>query len=425
MRDRRCGLGLAIATLAAFCLPFAAPAVDLVIACSAVGTERALCAGAASAWARDRGHRVSVVSTPDSATERLAVYQQILAAASPEVDVLQIDLVWPGLLARHLIDLAPYAGQAPDAYLPALVRSNTVDGRLVALPWFVDVGLLYYRSDLLRRHRQPVPSTWQELTDTAARIQQAERAAGRSRFWGFVWQGRAYEGLTCNALEWIASHGAGELVAQDGSLSVDVRRAAAVLRRAAGWIGSISPPGTLNYAEEESRAIFQSGDALFMRNWPYAYALMNAAGSPVAGRVGIAALPAGAPGGRRAGTLGGQQLAVSRYSRHPREAAELVLYLTGAAEQMRRARAGGFNPTREVLYADAGLAASSPVYPVLRSALREAIARPAASTGARYNQVSALFWTRVHAALSGDEPAGQALERLHWRLEGLRRGGKW
>ena len=143
---------------------------------------------------------IYLVSTPNSATERLALYQQLLAAGAPDIDVFQIDVVWPGTLGNHFIDLAPFAKDAVKSHFPAIIQNNTIDGKLVAMPWFTDAGLLYYRKDLLEKHGAKPPQTWQELTDTAKKIQDAERTAGNDKMWGFVWQGRAYEGLTCNCL---------------------------------------------------------------------------------------------------------------------------------------------------------------------------------------------------------------------------------
>jgi trehalose/maltose transport system substrate-binding protein len=119
--------------------------------------------------------------------------------------------------------------------------------------------------------------------------------------WGYVWQGRAYEGLSCNALEWVASHDGGAIVEADGRISIDNPRAALALQTAAAWVGSISPTAVLNYAEEESRGVFQAGNAVFMRNWPYAWALAQAEGSAIRGKVGVAVLPKAAGGGAACG----------------------------------------------------------------------------------------------------------------------------
>jgi trehalose/maltose transport system substrate-binding protein len=227
-----------------------------------------------------------MISTPNDANERLALFQQLLAARSPDIDVFQIDVVWPGILAPYLADLEPQLTREEIAdHLPALIANDRVDGRLVALPWFVDVGLLYFRRDLLEKYGAVVPQTWQQLTETARAIQEGERATRHQRMWGFVWQGRAYEGLTCNALEWIHSAGGGALVDQKGTITIDNKNAALALSLAASWVGTITPPGVLNYTEEEARAVFQAGDAVFMRNWPYALSLASAPESSVAGKI--------------------------------------------------------------------------------------------------------------------------------------------
>ncbi len=410
---------IAIALACGLIAAASARAAEITISCSAVGVELELCRDGALRWARETGNSVRLVSTPNSASERLALYQQLLAAGSPDIDVLQIDVVWPGILARHLLDLAPYAGKRPVAHLPALVANDTVRGRLVAMPWFADVGLLYYRKDLLRKYGIAVPRSWRALAAAARLIQGAERAAGKPGMWGFVWQGRAYEGLTCDALEWIASRGGGHVVEPDGEISVDNPRAARALTDAAGWVGTLSPRGVLNYAEEEARGVFQSGNAVFMRNWPYARALAESMGSPVRGRVGVAELPAGV------GTLGGAQLSVSRYSRHPALAASLVMALTGRDEQKRRALAGGFNPTLPALYLDPEIRRANPYFDVIAQALAHAVARPAAVTGTRYNRVSSAFSNAVHAVLAGQADAGTALHSLERKLMRISRGGRW
>jgi trehalose/maltose transport system substrate-binding protein len=269
-----------------------------------------------------------------------------------------------------------------------------------------------------------VPTTWAELEETARAIMQAERAAGRERMWGFVFQARAYEGLTVNALEWLDSHDGGRIVEADGRITVDNPRAAAALTRAAGWIGTIAPRGVLTYAEEEARGVFQTGDAVFMRNWPYVWPLANAADSPVRGKVGVAVLPR-AEGGRHTAGLGGEMLAVSRYSTRAEAAVDLVRFLTSAEEQKRRAIKGGFNPTLAPLYDDAEVLAANPFFGELREVLTAAVARPSDATGLRYNQVSAAFYNAVHTVLSGEMRADAALARLERTLTRLRRGDRW
>lgn len=401
-----------------------AQAATITVACSALGIGQRLCREGAEAWAAGSGNAVRFVAMPKAAGDQLALYQQLLAAGSGDIDVLQIDVVWPGLLAGYLADLS---GRVPpdtlDGHLKPLAENATVKGRLVALPWFTDVGLLYHRADLLARYGRAVPNSWAELEDTARLVQEGERAAGRDRMWGYVWQGRAYEGLTVNALEWVDSFGGG-FIAPDGRITVTEPPVVDAVAMAAGWVGTISPVGVLNYTEEEARGVFQSGNAVFMRNWPYAWPLANAADSPVRGAVGVSPLPAG-PGGTPSGGLGGQMLAVNDHSPNRDAAADLVLALTGPAEQTRRAIAGGYNPTIRALYDDPEILATQPFVAEVRRAVDSAVARPARATGLRYTQASAAIRDAVHAALSGRQPAAEAMSDLDRTLWRISRGGRW
>jgi trehalose/maltose transport system substrate-binding protein len=417
--------GLALTALCAGTLS-SAEAATISISCGAVGLELQLCQEGANAWAEESGHQVNVISTPNSATERLALYQQILAAGSADIDVFQIDVIWPGILASHFIDLGEHIDQEQiDQHFPAIVANNTVNDALVAMPWFTDAGLLYYRTDLLEKYGKEPPTTWQELTDIAKEIQDGERAEGNDKMLGFVFQGKAYEGLTCDALEWIDSFGGGTIVAEDGSITINNDKAAAALDLAATWIGAIAPEGVLNYAEEESRGVFQSGNAVFMRNWPYAWALGNAPDSPIAGKIGVDQLPKGGADDKHTGTLGGWQLAVSKYSQNAEAAVDLVRYLTSVDEQKRRAIKGAYNPTIAALYQDEEVLEATPFFGELYETFTNAVARPSKVTGAKYNQVSSEFYNAVHEVLSGKTEAASSLEALESKLDRLSRGGRW
>jgi trehalose/maltose transport system substrate-binding protein len=404
----------------------AARAERIAIACGSVGIEYKLCKEGAEAWAAKTGNQVQVVQTPPSATDRLALFQQLLAAGSSEVDVFQVDVIWPGILGRYLIDLRKYIDPGTiAAHFPTQVENNTVGGELKALPWFADVGLLYYRKDLLEKYGIAVPTRWDALATAARTVAEGERKAGGAEIAGFVFQGKAYEGLTCNALEWIDSFGGGQILDDKGKVTLDNPHAVAALQTAAGWIGSIATKGVLTYAEEEARGVFQSGRAVFMRNWPYAWALVNAEDSPVKGKVGIAPLPAGGESGKPSGTLGGSGLAVSRFSAHPALAADLVRYLASPDEQARRAIAGAFNPTIPTVYERPEVRQAMPVLAQILPALKAAVARPSRIAGDRYNQLSSIVWNAVHDALAGRTQAAPSLAAAAASLDRLSRGGRW
>ena len=243
--------------------------------------------------------------------------------------------------------------------------------------------------------------------------------------WGFVYQGKAYEGLTCDALEWVDSFGGGQIVDADGKITINNPKAADALTWAASTVGTIAPEGVLNYSEEEARGVFQSGNAIFMRNWPYAWALGQAADSPIKDKIGVSALPAGAQGERNTGTLGGWQLAVSSYSANPDVAADLVRYLTSEAEQKRRAIEGSYNPTIESLYKDQEVLTAVPFFGSLYEVFVNAVARPSRVTGVKYNQVSSEFFNAVHEVLNKQAEAPASLAALEKKLDRLSRGGRW
>jgi trehalose/maltose transport system substrate-binding protein len=260
---------------------------------------------------------------------------------------------------------------------------------------------------------------------TAKEIMDAERAAGNPEMWGFVFQGNAYEGLTCDALEWVMSNGGGQIVEADGTISINNPQAAAAIDRAASWIGTISPEGNLAYQEEESRGVWQLGNAVFHRNWPYAYSLGNGADSPIAGKFDVVPLPKGdGEGARSAATLGGWNVAVSKYSPDPEAAIELALFLSSTEVQKERAINQSNLPTIISLYDDADIAAAQPIIPAWKDIFLNAVPRPSAPTKTDYNEVSSLFWSAVHDTLSGNGTAAENLEVLEADLTDLK-GDAW
>jgi trehalose/maltose transport system substrate-binding protein len=239
-----------------------------------------------------------------------------------------------------------------------------------------------------------------------------------------VFQGNAYEGLTCDALEWVKSYGGGQIVEPDGTISINNDKAAAAITESASWVNTISPPGVLSYGEAESRGVWQLGNAAFMRNWPYAYALGNADDSPIKGKFDVSTLPVGAEGDNPASTLGGWNLAVSKYSKNQDAAIKLVLYLSSAEVQKKRAIDLSALPTRVAIYDDADVAKAQPIIPNWKSVFQNAVPRPSAPTKTKYNEVSNLFWSAVHDTLSGNGSAADNLEQLEAKLTDLK-GDSW
>lgn len=358
---------------------------------------------------------IEIVEMPDSATERLNIYLQEWEAQSDNLDVFQVDVIWPAIIAPHVVDMNEYLDQEYiDLIFEDMLNGQTVDGRLVAIPWFADAAGLYYRSDLLEKYGVEIPTTWEELEAAAQTIMDGERAEGNSEFFGFVWQGNDYEGLTCDAHEWLVSTTGETFITPDGEVNVTDEAFVDLVDRAAGWVGGISPEGVTTYQEEESRNVFQSGNAAFMRNWPYAFNLANAEDSPIAGNIGWVPLPTG--GERSAACLGGWQLAVSQYSDNVEAAVEVAKYLASPEQQLIRAVEQGQLPSMPSVY-DEPAAQEDPLLQAAGPILATAYARPSVATGDRYNEASAIFSSGIHSVLTGEEDADDALENLMFELE--------
>lgn len=397
---------------------------EIVVAAGAVGVELQL--------AQEAGERfqelcpnitVTPLESPDLATDRLGLYIQFLGSESPLVDVYQVDIVNVGGLAEHFLDLTEVVGgNFVDTQFPSMIQTGTVDGQLVALPWLIDTGHLYYRTDLLEKYELEVPTTWEALEEAARIIQDGERSEGNSEFWGYVWQGAIGEGLTCNALEWQASHDGGVIITPDGDIDVNNPEFITALERARGWIGEISPEGVIGQAEEDARAIWQAGNAAFMRNWFYAYSLGNGDDSPIKGLFATTRLPAG-PSGQSAATLGGQSLAVSRYSDNLDAAVAVALFMASEQEQKIRSLQASMNPTFPSLYEDSEILDAYPFYAdILDVFLNTATPRPSAIAGDDYGDASSLYFTAVFDVLRGDSDAQSAIEYLEIDLEDLLAG---
>jgi trehalose/maltose transport system substrate-binding protein len=357
-------------------------------------------------FTRETGIPVSIERMPaDSGQQR----QQLLLAMKarqPDPDVFLMDVAWVGTwIASHWLE--PLQGVDRNVFSPRVLQ--TVDlhgGRLMALPVYIDVGLLYYRTDLLKLSGLSAPPrTWDELRDSALKVQQRMRATDPD-FYGFVWQGAQYEGLVVDFLEFAGTQGG--FTDEQGRLRIDLAANTRALQfmRDCIWTWKISPPNTYTeMKEEEVRRYFQAGHALYERNWPYAWALHQAADSPVRGKVAVASLPA-PEGGGPAPALGGYHAGISIFSDDKDDAARFVAYITSKPVQKMLTLRLGWNPGRRDLYDDPEVLARNPYFATLKSIIETARPRPVIPD---YIQVSDLIQGPLSAALAGRETPQQAL----------------
>ncbi len=319
------------------------------------------------------GITVKDETLPASTDEQHQFYAIHLEAEGSDFDVLSMDVIWVPEFARagwvrDLSHLLPEEERAE--FFPGPIEAVTHEGRLYAVPWYIDAGLLYYRKDLLERHGLPPPQTWHQLVASAHHVTAREK-----NLYGYLWQGKQYEGLVCNVLEYFWSNGGDVLRA--GRLVVDCQEnveAISFMRDLVG-VQRITPPLVTTAVEETTRHLFGNGKALFMRNWPYAWNIFEREGSPLRGKVGMAPLPA-FPGMESASTLGGWQLGINRYSRRLEAAERLVSFLTSAEVQKTLALTIGYKPTRKTLYQDPELIGRLPFIGSLHDIFMKARPRP-------------------------------------------------
>ncbi|HEV7666761.1 MAG TPA: ABC transporter substrate-binding protein [Chloroflexota bacterium] len=366
-------------------------------------------------FVKDTGIQVQFTQRPQDSTESLALFQRFFQGQSADIDAMSIDVVWPGILAPHLADLTQKLADEAKLHYPGIIANNTVGGKLVTMPYFSDFGMLYYRTDLLQKYGfSAAPKTWDELQQQATKIVDGEKGANPT-FAGFVFQGKAYEGLTCDALEWVASSGGGQIVDASGKVTINNPQAAAILNTVKGWIGNVVPRGVTSYGEEEARTAFGGGNAAFMRNWPYAYTPSQAADSPVKGKFDVGPLPANA-GGKPSGTIGGWGQAVSKYSKAQDAAIQYVRYVTSPEVQLWRAIAGGFVPTIQTVAENPDVLAVQPYLKNVGNVDR--VGRPAGVFGESYNQASTAFFQGVSQILGGAD-ATTILPDVQRKLQAL------
>ena len=353
--------------------------------------------------------RVVQRPTPDAADQRHQLYVQWLNARASEPDILQLDAIWTPEFAAAgwILDLDRFR-PATDSFFPATIEANRWGGRLYALPWFVDVGMLYWRTDLMRAP----PATFDDLRREAARTR-----AERGLRYGLVWQGARYEGLVTVFSEYLGGFGGRILDGPRVTVGAAPAIRALTEMRDEIYRDGIVPQSALTWHEEESRFAFQNGETAFMRNWPYAYALMqDSAASRVAGRYAVAVMPAGS-GGRGTAALGGAQLAINEIREHPQAAWRVIQYLTDPAQMLERAGGVGQFPTRPALYDDPALARALSMPPAqARAVIEHAVPRPVTPV---YTQLSDILQVYLHRALTRQQEPADALRRAAAEMQAL------
>ena len=354
------------------------------------------------------GIKVNLLRQPTDTDLRRQGLVTALKAEQSNPDVFLMDVAWVAQFAAS--DWLEPLDQEIDKgffFEKVVNSSDTYAGKVLALPVYVDGGLLYYRKDLLKEHgiSEP-PRTWQELIDYSLKIQNEQRTTNPN-FYGFVWQGAQYEGLICNWLE-IAGSNNGGIFIKDKAIQIkaDENIAATQLMFDVIHTYKISPPNTYtDLKEEQVRTFFQQGNALFERNWPYAWSLHQGQDSPIKDKVGIAALPH-FPDGHSVSVLGGWHIGISRHSDSKQQAFMFVKFVLSYDIQKKLALNLGWNPSRRDVYEDKEVLAQLPYFAELPQIFKDLRPRPIIPY---YTLLSEILQRNINAALSGKITAANAL----------------
>lgn len=362
----------------------------------------------ASAWnATHPNEKVTIKQQSDQADQQLSDLQQHFQAKDPGYDVVTVDVVWTAEFAAKgwLLPLTGSYALPTGDLLPATVKAATYNGTLYAAPYASDGGLLYYRSDLVKTP----PATWSDLIAACkGTTVSSTQSATMSKPACYAGQFAKYEGLTVNAAEAINSAG-GTIVGPDGKTpTVNSPQATQGLDFLVnGFKNGYIPKEALGYQETQSLNTFEAGQLMFMRNWPYADAILAGSGSKVVGKFSIAPLPG--LSGQGASSLGGHSVAISKYSKYPATDLDFLKFVESSAIQNYNLVQGTQAPVLSALYTDPTLVAKFPYLPTLLKSIQTAVARPITPF---YPAVTEAIETNVYAALQGQKSTQQALSDL-------------
>ncbi len=349
---------------------------------------------------------LDIVEGPNATNLVEDLYTSSFLLGDSPYDLVYMDIVWVQKFAAAGW-LAPLEDRISEAelaeFLEGDVNGGRYDGELYRIPVRSDGGMLYYRTDLLDQIGAPPPETVDELMEISQTLQEADAAD-----WGYLWQGRQYEGMAAMFVEMLEGFGGFWVDPDTREVGLDQPEAIAAVQALQATIEQgVSPSGVTNYQEEEARRLFQSGGSVFMRNWPYAWALVNGDDSPVAGKVGIKPM-VHAAGENSGACQGGWGFGISKSSPHPEEAWRVVEFFASAESQREFVLLNAYVPSRRALFTDPAIVAQYPHYPDLLGVIENAVLRPPI---AQYAQASDILQRYLSAAFTGRLSPVQAMQR--------------
>lgn len=363
---------------------------------------------------------LEIVEGPNETNLVEDLYTSAYLLGESPYDLVYMDIVWVPKFAAAgwLMPLSDRVAEEDlSDFLPGDVNGGRYNGELYRMPFRSDAGMLYYRTDLLQQAGYEPPNTFQELLEMSRDFQEAGEVE-----WGYLWQGKQYEGLSAMFVELLEGFGGFWVNEETLEVGLDTPGSIEAVKFLRDTVETgISPPGVTTYAEEETRRIFQNGNAVFLRNWPYVYSLASDADeSAVAGEFAIKPMVS-QPNENSGACQGGWGLGISKSTPHPEEAWKAIEFLTSSEAQKQYSLAHGYAPSRRSLYNDPELVAEYSYLPDLLEVLEKAVLRPPV---AQYAQASDILQRYLSAAITESMTPQKAMEaaasetrRLFGRLE--------
>jgi multiple sugar transport system substrate-binding protein len=367
------------------------------------------------------GFKVRFREMPSDTGEYFDQIRTQFQAGASEIDVIGGDVIWPAQFAGngYIADLSDRFTDS-DEFLPGPMEAMRFEDGIYGVPWYTDAGLLYYRKDLLEKAGfSGPPKTWDELKEQAKKAQQDEGLP-----FGFVFQGGEYEGGVCNGLEYIWTHGGDVLDPKDPSrVVVESPESVAGLTTERSLIEEgVTTRTVLQYQEEESHGAFVRGDSVFLRNWPYVYALLSDPDESKIkpDQVGVAPLPVA--GGQSASALGGWNFLVNAASEKQDQAWEFIRWMTDPEQLKKNALEGSRLPVRRELYEDQEILDNVPVARLGKDVIiQNSRPRPVSPV---YSDISLEMAEKFSASLSGEMSPEDAVSALQKEMASLVKQGE-
>ncbi len=355
--------------------------------------------------AENPGIRINLIEGPNATNAVEDLYTSSFLLGSSPYDLVYMDIVWVPKFAAAgwLEDLSDRISPAETQdFLQGDLEGGRYQGGLYRIPVRSDAGMLYYREDLLTQNGFQPPETFTDLLRISQALQDQKVVP-----WGYVWQGRQYEGAAAMFVEVLAGSGGFWINPETKEVGLDRPESVRAVEFLLKTIREgVSPPGVVTYQEEETRRIFQSGQSAFLRNWPYVWPLANSEDSPVKGKIAIKPM-IHAPGLQGAACQGGWGWGIAKGSRHPDAAWKAVQFFTSKESQRDMTLSTGYLPSRRSLYSDPEIIKNYPFFSEMLDVLENAVLRPPI---AQYAQASDILQRYLSAALTNQMTPEQAMQ---------------